>query len=81
VSFLTLVSFVKVQKYSLFGALPDRLSGVREVSTVMCIAMIMLAVACIGLGVLSPFVLNGLVAPARDALMDGQSYIRLVLGG
>ena len=81
VSFLTLVSFVKVQKYTFFGALPLRLSGVRESSAVMCIAMIMLAIACIGLGILSPFVLNGLVAPARNALMDGQNYIRLVLGG
>jgi multicomponent Na+:H+ antiporter subunit D len=81
VSFLTLVSFVKVQKYSLFGALPQNLSGVREVSALMCIAMIMLAVACIGLGIMSPFVLNGFVGPARDALMDGQGYIRLVLGG
>ncbi|MDP2982299.1 MAG: proton-conducting transporter membrane subunit, partial [Candidatus Latescibacter sp.] len=31
VSFVTLVSFVKVQKMVMFGPLPDRLAGVREV--------------------------------------------------
>ncbi len=79
VSFMTLVSFVKVQKYALFGALPERLARVREASTAMCLSLVLLAVLCIGLGVGSFWALPKLVHPARDAARDRVGYMERVL--
>jgi multicomponent Na+:H+ antiporter subunit D len=79
VSFLTLVSFVKVQRYVLFGALPEKLKKVKEAPATMCIALIVLAILCVGLGVLCPFVLKSLIDPARDVVLDKAGYIGLVL--
>jgi len=81
VSFLTLVSFVKVQRYVLFGALSEKLQKVREVPAAMCLALIVFAILCLGLGVLCPFVLEQLIEPARDVVLDKAAYISLVLPG
>ena len=81
VSFLTLLSFVKVQRYALQGEVKPELAGVREVPGWMCAAMIILAVVCFGAGVLCPFIQSDLFEPAREALMTGLTYSRLALGG
>jgi multicomponent Na+:H+ antiporter subunit D len=81
VSFLTLVSFVKVQRYVLFGALSEKLQKVREVPAAMCLALIVFAILCLGLGVLCPVVLERLIGPARDVVLDKAAYIALVLTG
>jgi multicomponent Na+:H+ antiporter subunit D len=81
VSFLTLVSFIKVQRYALFGKLSEKLENIKESPWSMGISMTTLAVFCIGLGVLSPFVIDFMVDPARDALLNIRDYISLVLPG
>jgi len=78
VSFMTLVSFVKVQKYLIFGKLPERLQRVKEAPASMCASLIVLAVMCLALGVFSNSVLKRLVQPARDALQK-DAYIQRVL--
>ncbi len=80
VSFLTLVSFVKVQRYVLFGALSEKLKKIREVPAAMCIALVAFAILCLALGVFCPFVLEKLIYPARDVVLDKAGYIGLVLG-
>ena len=79
VSFLTLVSFVKVQRYVLFGGLSEKLQKIKEIPAAMCIALIVFAILCLGLGVLCPFVLKSLIDPARDVVLDKAGYIGLVL--
>jgi multicomponent Na+:H+ antiporter subunit D len=59
VAFLTLVSFVKVQRYVIGGELPARHEGVREVPFSMCVAMVALAVVCIGAGIAVPYLMAG----------------------
>jgi multicomponent Na+:H+ antiporter subunit D len=81
VSFVTLLSFVKVQRYVLQGELRPELSAVREVPAWMCSAMIILAVVCVGAGVLCPLIQADLFDPARDALLSGLGYARTALGG
>ena len=78
VAFLTLVSFIKVQRYVIGGELPARHANVREVPASMCAAMIILAVVCVGAGVLFPYLMSDkgvgfledavyVLAPAADA--------------
>lgn len=81
VSFLTLVSFIKVQRYALFGELSEKLKAIKEAPWSMGISMVILAVFCIGLGVLSPFITDFMIGPARDTLLNATNYITLVLGG
>jgi len=81
VSFLTLLSFVKVQRYVLHGAEKSEHASVREVPAWMCAAMVMLAVVCFGAGVLCPVIQGDLIEPARNALLAGLEYGRMVLGG
>jgi len=79
VSFATLVSFIKVQRYSIFGDLPEKLKGSREIPVLMGMVLIIFAILCIGIGVLYPFWGDTILEMARDTIMDQQSYINLVL--
>jgi len=81
VSFLTLLSFVKVQRYVLQGEVQPENTTVREVPAWMCTAMVLLAGVCLGVGVLVPLIQGDLIEPARDALLQGLTYGRMVLGG
>ena len=80
VSFLTIVYFVKLQKMALFGALPEKLSTIREVPIAMCGVLVILAAICIAFGVLFPWFINTLVGPAQEVLLDKSAYIIKVLG-
>ncbi|MFC1733295.1 complex I subunit 5 family protein [candidate division KSB1 bacterium] len=79
VSFLTLVSFVKVQRYSLFGALPEKLKKTREIPVVMGAALVILAMLCIGTGVLYPAFGDKVLEMAGNTIMDQEKYISLIL--
>jgi len=86
VAFLTLVSFIKVQRYVIGGELPERHQGVREVPASMCAAMVVLAIVCVGAGLLCPFLVkaHGLafLDQARDAVLAGADAVRnIALGG
>jgi len=84
VAFLTLVSFVKVQRYVVCGELPERHANVREVPASMCVAMVILAVVCLGAGLLVPYMMAphvGLLDQAAEALAPGVEAVEVVLGG
>lgn len=81
VSFLTLLYFIKVARRAYFGDLPEKLSKIKEAPGFMSIAMVILAILCISLGVLSPFITDFMIGPARDTLLNAANYITLVLGG
>lgn len=81
VSILTLASFLKVQRYAIFGELPLRLKAIKEVPGLMCISMVVLAFFCIGLGVLIiPGIRAVVLDPAVKVLQNGVEYARMVLG-
>jgi len=79
VSFLTIIYFVKLQKMVLFGALPEKLSKVREVPVSMWSVLVILAVFCIVFGLACPWLITMLVDPAREVLFDKCTYITNVL--
>lgn len=74
VSFMTLLSFVKVQRYALEGAPGARAQAAVETPPAMRTAMVGLALACALLGVLAPLHREGLLAPAERALTAGAAY-------
>jgi formate hydrogenlyase subunit 3/multisubunit Na+/H+ antiporter MnhD subunit len=81
VSFMTLISFVKVQKYALFGPASARvLRGVREVAWPMRFAMVALAAGCLLLGVLVMFraIVPELLDPAVQALGGGPDALQKI---
>jgi multicomponent Na+:H+ antiporter subunit D len=84
---LTLASFVKVQRKALFGALPDRLRGVRDVPASMHLPIVVLSALCLLTFALWPLGLGDVIEEAgRTAQADGDGpsaidrYIQLVLG-
>jgi multicomponent Na+:H+ antiporter subunit D len=74
VAFLTLLTYIKVQRYVIGGELPERHEGVREVPVGMCVAMVALAIVCVGAGVLCPYLMAGegvaFLDQARDAVTN-----------
>lgn len=74
VSFMTLISFIKVQKYALFGTLPKRLESIREVPVLMISGMFILALLCIGIGLFYPFYGQLILESARDLLINASHY-------
>jgi multicomponent Na+:H+ antiporter subunit D len=82
VSFVTLVSFLKVLRYAFLGSLPEALRGVREAPLLMSVAMVLLAVLCTGMGLL---LVDGareaILEPAVKALEAGLEFGRAVLAG
>jgi multicomponent Na+:H+ antiporter subunit D len=81
VAFLTLVTFIKLQKSVLFGALPPRFANIKEAPFAMTLPLVVLAVLCIGLGLAYPFIDHGVLQAAREALLDKLSYMGYILGG
>ncbi|MFC1490210.1 complex I subunit 5 family protein [Candidatus Latescibacterota bacterium] len=79
VSFMTIVSFVKVQKMAFFGPLPEKLKNVKEVPAIMWSVLVILAVFCIGFGLACPYFID-MIEPVRDVLLDKGAYIFNVLG-
>jgi multicomponent Na+:H+ antiporter subunit D len=80
VSFVTLLSFTKVQRYLLEGDPPARLEGLRESPWSMGLAMAFLAVLCLALGLLVPLYRGVLLDPAANVLRSGLDYAGSVLG-
>ncbi len=79
VSFMTLISFIKVQKYSLFGLLPGRLKNIREVPVFMITGMAILALLCMGLGLLYPFYGSRLIEAAGNLMANPGQYLQYAL--
>lgn len=79
VSFMTLISFIKVQKYSLFGTLPQRLKSIKEVPVLMVTGMLILVILCVGLGLLYPFYSEFLLETTRDLMMNPAQYLQYAM--
>lgn len=76
VSLVTLISFLKVQRYVFLGELPDNLKNVKESKGTMIVAMAILAVLCFSMGLLflvEPLRTN-VLEPAVKVLTDGLNY-------
>ncbi len=72
VSFMTLLSFAKVQRYTLAGQPSDRVGRAHEVPLGMSVASVALAVLCFGTSLLAvPGIRDRVLIPARDAVTLG----------
>ena len=82
VSLVTLISFLKVQRYIFLGQMPENLNEVKEQKGSMRAAMVFLACLCVlmGLLVLVPGLRAGVLDPAVKVLTDGVSYSARIIG-
>ncbi len=79
VSFMTLISFIKVQKYALFGKLPKKLATIKESPALMVTGMLILAILCVGLGLAYPVFGPQVLETARDFMLQPSQYIQFAL--
>jgi multicomponent Na+:H+ antiporter subunit D len=82
VSLITLISFLKVQRYVFLGELPENLREVEENGGSMLIAMVFVAGLCVLLGLLLlvPGLRESILEPAVTVLTDGLKYSEIVMG-
>ena len=82
VSLVTLISFLKVQRYIFLGELPEKLQGIKENKGSMLISMVFLACLCVvmGLIVIMPSLRAEILEPAVKVLTDGIEYSANVIG-
>jgi multicomponent Na+:H+ antiporter subunit D len=82
VSFVTLISFLKVQRYIFLGELPDNLNNIKENKGSMLLAMSALAVLCLlmGLIVIIEPIREMVLTPAVSVLTDGLNYSARIIG-
>ncbi len=82
VSLVTLISFLKVQRYIFLGELPENLQNVKENKGSMAVAMVLLACLCILMGLLllvEPW-RQSILDPAVKVLTDGLAYSANIIG-
>ena len=82
VSLVTLISFLKVQRYIFLGELPENLQDVKENKGSMAVAMVLMACLCVLMGLLllvEPW-RQSILAPAVQVLVDGLAYSANVIG-
>ncbi len=82
VSLITLISFLKVQRYVFLGELPENLRDVEENGGSMLVATVFLACLCVlmGLLLLMPGLRESILEPAVRVLTDGLKYSDIVTG-
>ena len=81
VSFLTLLSFIKVQRYALQGRPAGLLQDLGGSSALMGLSLVALAGMCLIGGLAVPAYRDAVLDPARDVLMMGLEYGRIAMGG
>ncbi len=75
VSFVTLISFLKVLRYTFLGELPEYLKQIRESPLSMLMPLMILAVLCMGMGILLiPGIKEVILDPATEVLVNGVRY-------
>ena len=82
VSLVTLISFLKVQRYIFLGELPENLQDVKENKGSMAVAMVMMAGLCVLMGLLllvEPW-RQSILTPAVEVLTEGLAYSANVMG-
>jgi len=81
VSLVTLISFLKIQRYIFLGELPESLAQVKENKGSMLVAMLTLACLCLLMGLLLvPGLRADLLDPAVKVLTDGVAYSSRIIG-
>ncbi len=75
VSFGTLLSFAKVQRYVLEGPPSEHSRPAHEVPAGMAAAMVILAVLCLGAGVATPLFRTRIAGAAEKALQAGSENL------
>jgi multicomponent Na+:H+ antiporter subunit D len=73
-SVLTLAYFLKIQRKAFFSQLPAALVNVKESPFLMCLAMVIMALVCLGLGLGVDYVMDFLIKPAANSLLIGTGY-------
>jgi len=75
VSLITLISFLKIQRYVFLGELPSGLNEAKENKGTMAAAMVFLAGLCVLMGLLLvPALRESILDPAVKVLTDGLEY-------
>jgi multicomponent Na+:H+ antiporter subunit D len=82
VSVMTIIMYLKVQRYAFLGDTPDNLKNIKENKGSMCLAMVVLAClsALMGLLLLVPELKNTILDPAVAALTQGLQYANNIIG-
>ena len=82
VSLVTLISFLKIQRYVFLGELPENLRQTKENKGYMLVAMVFLACLCLLMGalVLVPCLKESILEPAVKVLTDGLKYSDDIIG-
>jgi multicomponent Na+:H+ antiporter subunit D len=80
VSFLTILYFMRVQRHLFFGDLPAKLAKITEVPYLMRVSLVLLAIMCLAMGLLYPFLSGTILNPARDVILEGTAYVHRVFG-
>ena len=73
-SILTLVSFMKVQKYAFMGKISEKWQKIKEVPLAMQLSMIILALICVAGGLMLIPPCRPFLQSAADALSAGNGY-------
>jgi len=76
VSLVTLISFLKIQRYIFLGELPENLEQIKESKGSMMVAMVFLTLLCVVMGLLliMPSLKASILDPAVKVLTDGLEY-------
>jgi multicomponent Na+:H+ antiporter subunit D len=82
VSLVTLISFLKIQRYVFLGEVPENLQQTKENKGFMLVAMVFLACLCLLMGalVLVPGLKESILEPAVKVLIDGLKYSDDIIG-
>ena len=81
VSLLTLASFVKVFQAMFLGPPLPEWREVREAPFFWVLAMAVLAAATVAFGLFPDFVMDRMLRPAADALVDARGFASALLPG
>ncbi|MBN2375889.1 MAG: hypothetical protein JXD22_05795 [Sedimentisphaerales bacterium] len=81
VSFMTLLSFIKVQRYIVDGDPSVSVSSAKEVPFSMCLAMVILAIICIGAGILLPLYQKIFSDGAQSVITEQFTQLVRLAGG
>jgi NADH:ubiquinone oxidoreductase subunit 5 (subunit L)/multisubunit Na+/H+ antiporter MnhA subunit len=70
-SVLTLWYYLLIQRQAFFGQLADKWAAVKEAPFWMTAATVLLALLCLGIGILFASTVTTWIQPAADVLADG----------
>ena len=79
-SVLTAGAYVKVFHGAFSGRELDEFKDVKEATLTMLVPMIILAISCIVIGLFPVYVVDMVISPATEALLNQERYIITVLG-